>query len=148
MTPSARQPFFACMVSLISGTVASCGSTRRFTFFRYGWRYQIGPWVRKGCRVVVPDMLGYGGSDKPVDPSEYSTKKLCSDLVALLDLLDVKKAVGIAYDSSYHGSKFNLQLADTCWPRLGGIHRRALRFVVSRTHISTGDVRILKLLTC
>lgn len=59
----------------------------------YGWRYQIGPWTRKGFRVVVPDMLGYGGTDKPIHPSEYSTQKLCSDLAALLDLLGVKRAV-------------------------------------------------------
>lgn len=60
---------------------------------RYGWRYQIGPWVRKGARVIVPDMLGYGGTDKPKDPAEYTPKKLCDDLVALLDLLQVKSAV-------------------------------------------------------
>lgn len=59
----------------------------------YGWRYQIGPWVRQGYRVVVPDMLGYGGSDIPDDPSEYSTKKLCADLAALLDHLQLPKAV-------------------------------------------------------
>lgn len=43
--------------------------------------------------MVVPDMLGYGGTDKPEDASEYSTKKLCADLAALLDILDVKQAV-------------------------------------------------------
>ncbi|KAK7060346.1 hypothetical protein VNI00_001111 [Paramarasmius palmivorus] len=64
-----------------------------FPDFWFGWRYQIGPWVRRGLRVVAPDMLGYGGTDKPTDPSEYSTKKLCNDLAALLDLLEVKKAV-------------------------------------------------------
>lgn len=43
--------------------------------------------------MVVPDMLGYGGTDKPADPSEYSTKKLTADLAAILDLLAVNKAV-------------------------------------------------------
>lgn len=42
---------------------------------------------------MVPDMLGYGGTDKPVDPSAYSTKKLTADLAAILDLLAVSKAV-------------------------------------------------------
>jgi soluble epoxide hydrolase/lipid-phosphate phosphatase len=60
---------------------------------RYGWRYQIGPWVRAGYRVVVPDMLGYGGTDKPLAVEEYSTKKLCADLSALLDIVGVSKAV-------------------------------------------------------
>lgn len=66
---------------------------QRSTSRRYGWRYQIGAWVRQGFRVVVPDMLGYGGTDKPADPSEYSTKKLCADLAALLNFLAIKKAV-------------------------------------------------------
>lgn len=49
--------------------------------------------MRKGFRVVVPDMLGYGGTDKPADASEYSTKKLTADLAALLDLIGVESAV-------------------------------------------------------
>ena len=62
---------------------------------RYGWRYQIGPWVHRGCRVVAPDMLGYGGSAKPTDAQEYTSKKLCADLSALLDVLGVRRAVRI-----------------------------------------------------
>lgn len=62
---------------------------------RYGWRYQIGPWVREGYRVVVPDMLGYGETDKPEDIGNYTTKQLCADLVAILDLIGVHKIVGI-----------------------------------------------------
>ncbi len=51
-----------------------------------------------GFRVVVPTMLGYGDTDKPVDPAEYTTNKLCADLIALLDLLGVKKAVSLTCD--------------------------------------------------
>jgi len=38
-------------------------------------------------------MLGYGGTDKPLDAEEYSTKKLCADLAALLDIVGVSRAV-------------------------------------------------------
>ena len=38
-------------------------------------------------------MLGYGGSQKPIEASEYSAKKICADLAALLDLLEIKSAV-------------------------------------------------------
>ena len=62
-------------------------------WFRYGWRYQMGPWVRQGYRVIVPDMLGYGGTQKPIEASDYSAKKICADLAALLDLLEIKSAV-------------------------------------------------------
>ena len=73
----------------------------RFQFFsdtyiplsRFGWRYQIGPWVRAGYRVVAPDMLGYGGTDKPQDAEEYSTRRLSADLAALLDVVGVHRAV-------------------------------------------------------
>jgi len=75
----------------------------------YGWRHQIGPWVREGCRVVVPDMLGYGGTDKPWDADEYTTKKLCADLAALLDLIGVKRAVLVGHDwGSYTVGRFAL----------------------------------------
>jgi soluble epoxide hydrolase / lipid-phosphate phosphatase len=49
--------------------------------------------VRAGYRVLAPDMLGYGGTDKPLDVEEYSTKKLCADLAALLDIVEVSRAV-------------------------------------------------------
>lgn len=39
--------------------------------------------------MVAPDTLGYGGTDKPSDVSAYSTKSICKDLVALLDLIKV-----------------------------------------------------------
>lgn len=48
--------------------------------------------------MVVPDMLGYGDSDKPLEPEAYTTKRLCADLAALLDLLDVQRAVIVGHD--------------------------------------------------
>ncbi|GJJ07181.1 hypothetical protein Clacol_001381 [Clathrus columnatus] len=65
----------------------------------YAWRFAIVPWVNKcGWRVVVPDMLGYGGTDKPEKLEEYSFKSLCADMSALLDLIGVKRAVIIGHD--------------------------------------------------
>jgi soluble epoxide hydrolase / lipid-phosphate phosphatase len=40
-------------------------------------------------------MLGYGGTQKPIEASEYSTKKICADLAALLDLFEIESAVCI-----------------------------------------------------
>ncbi|RXW25452.1 hypothetical protein EST38_g443 [Candolleomyces aberdarensis] len=79
----------------------------------YGWRYQIGPWVRRGYRVVAPDMLGYGGSAKPTDAEEYTSKKLCADLAALLDVLGVRRAIVIGHDwGSYIAGRFALWQPD------------------------------------
>lgn len=62
---------------------------------RAGWKHQIGPWVRAGYRVVAPDMLGYGESDKPQEPQEYSLKRISSDLASILDVIRVRKAVSL-----------------------------------------------------
>ncbi|CAE6510651.1 unnamed protein product [Rhizoctonia solani] len=64
----------------------------------YGWRHQIKAWAMQGWRVVVPDKLGYGGTDQPKDIRGYTTKSLCADLVALLDLIGVDKIIFIGHD--------------------------------------------------
>ncbi|KAG5339146.1 hypothetical protein C0989_005376 [Termitomyces sp. Mn162] len=54
-------------------------------------------------------MLGYGGTDKPQDPSDYSTQRLCADLAALLDLLSVQRAVVIGHDwGAFTAARFAL----------------------------------------
>ena len=45
------------------------------------------------CAQRLSTPTGYGGTDKPWDAAEYSTKRLCADLAAILDLLGIKKAV-------------------------------------------------------
>ncbi|KAG6896626.1 hypothetical protein C0992_007032 [Termitomyces sp. T32_za158] len=65
--------------------------------------------VSSSYRVVAPDMLGYGGTDKPQDPSDYSTQRLCADLAALLDYLGVQRAVVIGHDwGAYTAARFAL----------------------------------------
>ncbi|KAG8868569.1 hypothetical protein FRB97_002182 [Tulasnella sp. 331] len=65
----------------------------------YDWRYQIGPWVRRGWRVIAPSMLGYSGTDKPDDPALYTPLSLAGELAGLLDALDIKQTVVlIAHD--------------------------------------------------
>lgn len=46
----------------------------------FGWRCQVPALVAAGFRVVVPDMLGYGGTDAPHDLSEYTFKSLSADI--------------------------------------------------------------------
>jgi soluble epoxide hydrolase/lipid-phosphate phosphatase len=47
-------------------------------------------------------MLGYGGTDKPLAAEEYSTRRLCADLAALLDVVGVQKAIVIGHDWGSH----------------------------------------------
>ncbi|KAJ7228256.1 Alpha/Beta hydrolase protein [Mycena pura] len=80
-----------------------------FPDLAYGYRHQIGAWARAGFRVVVPDMLGYGGSDAPIDPAQYTTKRLTADLAALLTALNVDRAVVVGHDwGSFTANRFTL----------------------------------------
>ncbi|PNY27901.1 Bifunctional epoxide hydrolase 2 [Tolypocladium capitatum] len=46
----------------------------------FGWRYQVPYFISLGFRVVVPDMLGYGGTDTPEDLNAFSFKSLSADI--------------------------------------------------------------------
>lgn len=38
-------------------------------------------------------MLGYGETDKPYDPEEYSLRRISDDLASILDVIRVRKVV-------------------------------------------------------
>ena len=51
--------------------------------------------------MIVPDLLGYGNTDKPLEKEAYRMKRMCDDVVALLDLVKGGgggEVVGIAHD--------------------------------------------------
>lgn len=50
----------------------------------FGWRYQVPYLLSLGLQVIVPDMLGYGGTDAPQDLSQYSLKSVNDDLAELV----------------------------------------------------------------
>lgn len=52
----------------------------------FGWRCQVPYLVSLGLRVVVPDMLGYGGTDGPDDLAQYSFKSVAADVRELARL--------------------------------------------------------------
>ncbi|KFH49032.1 Bifunctional epoxide hydrolase-like protein [Hapsidospora chrysogenum ATCC 11550] len=54
-----------------------------FPDLSFGWRYQVPYLTSRGYRVVVPDQLGYGGTDAPAAAEEYTLKKLSDDVAAL-----------------------------------------------------------------
>jgi soluble epoxide hydrolase/lipid-phosphate phosphatase len=46
----------------------------------------------------VPDLLGYGGTDKPNDPAAHRLKKMAAELAELLDHVGVKTVIGVGHD--------------------------------------------------
>ncbi|KAJ3932589.1 MAG: Alpha/Beta hydrolase protein [Lentinula lateritia] len=75
----------------------------------YDWRNQIGFFQDQGYGLIVPDMLGYGGTAKPVDPHLYASSLITGDMVDLLDAEDVDEAIVIGHD---WGAKVVARLAN------------------------------------
>lgn len=64
----------------------------------FDWRYQIGFFSDLGYGVLAPDLLGYGGTDKPTEMEAYTTEKMSQEIVTVLDAEGVDRVVGVAHD--------------------------------------------------
>jgi len=69
-----------------------------FPELAYSWRHQFEALNGAGFRVVAPDQRGYGGSDRPEPIEAYDLHHLTGDLVALLDQLEIERAVFVGHD--------------------------------------------------
>lgn len=56
----------------------------------YLYRKMIGPFVDAGFRVIVPDLIGFGRSDKYVDQQRYTYSAHVGWVKALIEALDLK----------------------------------------------------------
>ncbi len=63
-----------------------------------GWRHQLPAVAAAGFRAIAPDMRGYGGSSCPQPVDAYAMSELTGDLVALLDALNIEKAIFVGHD--------------------------------------------------
>ena len=62
------------------------------------WRHQMAALVEAGHQVVVPDLRGFGESDRPEAVEDYSLLVLVGDMVALLDALGIGPVSVVGHD--------------------------------------------------
>ena len=62
------------------------------------WRNQVPALAAAGFRVIVPDLRGYGASDKPADVDAYAIPFLAGDVLGVLDDLGIERAHVIGHD--------------------------------------------------
>jgi len=55
----------------------------------YSFRHALARLPERGVRVIAVDLRGFGLSDKPTRPGEYSLAAFCADLDAVLDELSL-----------------------------------------------------------
>lgn len=64
----------------------------------YDWRLQVAFFKNAGYSIIVPDLLGYGSTDKPTDPALYKYSVMCADIVEILDLEGARDVIAIGHD--------------------------------------------------
>jgi pimeloyl-ACP methyl ester carboxylesterase len=62
------------------------------------WRNQVPALAQAGFQVIVPDMRGYGHSDKPGDVAAYSMALLVGDVLAVLGDVGAQRAHVVGHD--------------------------------------------------
>lgn len=62
------------------------------------WRNQVPSLVEAGFQVIVPDLRGFGRSDKPAEVEAYSLPFLASDVLGVLDELGLERAHLVGHD--------------------------------------------------
>src|SRR4051794_32589077 len=72
------------------------------------WRKVLPPVRDAGYRVILPDMVGFGRSDKPVDRDWYSYDRHTEFAATLLEDLDLRGATFVVHD---WGGPIGLRLA-------------------------------------
>ena len=96
----------------------------------YLYRKMLPPLVEGGHRVVVPDLPGFGRSDKPTDRGWYSYDRHCAQMTEVLEGLDLNDAVVVCQD---WGGPIGLRWAVENPDRVGAL-------VIMNTGIFTGKV--------
>lgn len=84
------------------------------------WLYRniAGLLADEGFRVIAPDLLGFGASDKPNGHEIYSTKNQSKRIVELLNHLAIPKAIFAGHDL---GGPWVFEIADWEPERIAGL---------------------------
>jgi pimeloyl-ACP methyl ester carboxylesterase len=62
------------------------------------WRHQVPALADAGFKVIVPDMRGYGRTDKPAEVEQYNLLYTVADIGAVLDDAGVERAHVVGHD--------------------------------------------------
>jgi len=96
----------------------------------YLYRHMIPPLTAAGLRVVAPDLIGFGRSDKPADRTDCTYQRHVDWLrAAVIDALDLRAITLVCQD---WGGLLGLRL-------VGEHPERFARVVAANTFLPTGD---------
>ena len=95
----------------------------------YLWRKVVPPVIEAGYRAILPDLPGFGRSDKPIDEDWYSYDRHVAAATALVEDLDLRGATFVVHD---WGGPIGLRVAVE-------VAHRVDRLVLMDTGVFTGE---------
>jgi haloalkane dehalogenase len=96
----------------------------------YLYRKMIPALTAAGRRVICPDLVGFGRSDKPTDPQWYTYERHVEQVTGVLDALDLRDATVVVQDwGGAIGLRWAVEHDD-----------RVARLVIMNTGLFTGRV--------
>jgi haloalkane dehalogenase len=98
----------------------------------YLYRHVLPPLVAAGHRVVVPDLVGFGRSDKPTRVEDHTYARHVAWMTGLVDALDLAQVTLVAQD---WGGLIGLRVVAERPERFSGA-------VVANTGLPTGEQRM------
>lgn len=69
-----------------------------FPELAFSWRHQLRAFENAGRRAIAPDMRGYGLTGRPEAVEAYDMEHLTGDLIRLMDVLGIEKAIFAGHD--------------------------------------------------
>ncbi|KAJ8701764.1 hypothetical protein PTI98_000517 [Pleurotus ostreatus] len=106
----------------------------------YDWRHQIAYFSELGYGLIVPDMLGYGGTAKPTEVEAYTNSRTAKDLIDILDVEGITKCIAIGHD---WGSRVASRLADLYEDRFIAFAFLALGYIAPCPNFDMDEVLAL-----
>ncbi len=82
--PTASKPYFLFLHS--------------FPPSSFSWRHEISHFSKLGFGIIFPDLLGYGGTDRPRNVEAYWLKRMSEDVVRILDAEETGKVHEVGHD--------------------------------------------------
>ncbi|KAF8513250.1 Alpha/Beta hydrolase protein [Hysterangium stoloniferum] len=66
----------------------------------FSWRHTVVFLRNHGYGIILPDMLGYGGTDKPLEIEQYRPSRIVKSIAAMLDhvVVDGRPVIVLAHD--------------------------------------------------
>jgi len=108
----------------------------------YLYRKMISPLVDAGFRVIAPDLMGFGRSDKLLNMKDYTYQKHVNVMLEFLDILDLQGItlfcqdwggmIGLRLIGEYPDIFARIIAANTGFPSAGGLAARIGPFLFKR----------------